>query len=91
MYLQFLNYVSYFLNLIFIASLIWLLNWEVVKIWAKAKHKVYAKKAQENGQTPFYFNRKRTTIYANNYKEAYDKYQQLKREAKVIESKLKKA
>ena len=91
MYLQFLNYVSYFLSLIFIACLFWLLNWEVVKIWAKAKHQVYAKKAKENGQTPFYFNSKRTTIYAKNHKEAYDKYQLLKREAKVIESKLKKA
>lgn len=94
MYLQFLNYVSYFLSLIFIAFLCWSLNWSILKtIWHNAKIDVFVKKKANEvvakGLKKFEFGS--TVIYAKTTQGAIYKYRLLKRETKVIQKQLKKA
>lgn len=93
MYLQFLNYVSYFLSLIFIAFLCWSLNWSMLKdLWNNAKAKILIKakteEALENGLQKFEFGN--TVIFAKTTQGAIYKYKQLKRETKIVQNQLKK-
>lgn len=94
MYLQLLNYVSYFLSLLFIAFLCWSLNWAMLKnLWYNARAKVIIKEktaeALANGLKKFEFGS--TVIYAKTTQGALYKYRKLKRETKVIQNQLKKA
>jgi uncharacterized protein YbcC (UPF0753/DUF2309 family) len=59
MYLQLLNYVSYFLSILFIAFLCFSLDWKMIKeSWQKAETKTLLKKlenkitkAEQKGET----------------------------------------
>lgn len=96
MYLEFLNYVSYFLSLIFIAFLCWSLNWSMLKgIWQNAKAKILIKAKTEeaiaDGKRKFEFENGNVVIYARTQAKALYDYKNLKRETKVIQKQLKKA
>lgn len=93
MYLDFLNYVSYFFSLLFIAFLCWALDWEMVKtMWHNARIKVLVKEktkeALANGLKKFEIGN--TVIYAKTTQGAIYRYKKLKREQKIIQNQLKK-
>ena len=98
MYLQLLNYVSYFLSIVFIIFLCYSLDWKMIKeAWQKAETKTLLKKvenkitkAEQNGELPFGFNHGKTVVYGKDYKDAYDKFKTLEREAKAVKNKLRK-
>lgn len=96
MYLNFLNYVSYFFSFLFIAFLCWALNWKKVKqIWKNAKASVLLKKKLKEAlaadKRPFSFERGNVIIYAKTQPKALYDYNQLKKETKQVRNQLKKA
>jgi hypothetical protein len=98
MYLQLLNYVSYFLSIVFIIFLCYSLDWKMIKeAWQKAETKTLLKKlenkitkAEQKGETRFEFNHGKTVVYGKDYKDAYNKFKILEREAKAVKNKLRK-
>ncbi|MFV5702212.1 hypothetical protein ACM55F_10100 [Flavobacterium sp. XS2P12] len=96
MYLQLLNYASYFLSFLFIAFLCWSLNWTMLKnMWLNAKAGVLIKKktteALANGMRKFEFEGGNVVIYAKTQAKAVYDYKQLKKEASTVRRQLKKA
>lgn len=98
MYLQLLNYVSYFLSVVFIAFLCFSLDWKMLKeSWKNAENETLLKKlkkkvtkAEKKGETRFEFNHGKTIVYGKDYKDAYNKFKLLQRESKAFENQLKK-
>ncbi len=93
MNLHYLNYVTYFLSLIFIAFLYHSLSWRMIKTtWKNAVLKVkvqgQTKKALENGLKKFEFGN--TVIYAKTTQGAIFKYRALKREMGLVRKQNKK-
>lgn len=87
MYLEFLNYLSYFFNFLFFAFLFWALDYKKVKLlWNNAVTKVKIKKmiqtAESEEKRPFYFNRGKTVVYATTEEKAKHDYRRMKFEAK---------
>lgn len=100
MYLQLLNYVSYFFSLLFLAFLYWSLNWKQVKqIWKNAKTDVLIKKKAKEiakelapkAKKRFSFEWGSIIIWDIKYREALYDYKQLKKETKQVRNQLKKA
>lgn len=99
MYLQLLNYVSYFISIVFIAFLCFSLDWKMIKqSWQTAEAGILLKKfenkitkAEQKGETRFEFNHGKTVVYGKDYKDAYNKFKTLEREAKAVKNQLKKA
>lgn len=96
MYLQFLNYVSYFFTAIFFIFLYFALDWSTIKIWwHNAKTSVLIKKktaeATADGKRPFFFENGNVIIYAKTHPKALYDYKQLKQESRIVKRQLKKA
>ncbi len=102
MYLQLLNYVSYFLIVAFVAFIVLvcsLIDWKTIKhSWKLAEEKTMLKrlekkveKAKQKGETRYEFNHGKTVVYGKDFEDAYDKFKILQREARAVKNQLKKA
>lgn len=83
MYLQLLNYLSYFFTILFFGFLFYVMDWQTIKkLWQNAVAKVQIpkmiKKAESEGKRPFYFNNGKTIIYAKTPEQAKYDYRKLR-------------